>query len=103
MVAQGPIFKSISINKGKCFISFSEIGTGLAIHDGKTLNQFQIAGADKVFKWAKAEILNNQVVVWSDDLETPMYVRYAYGDNPVGANLYNNEGLPAAPFSTLNN
>jgi sialate O-acetylesterase len=25
-------------------------------------------------------------------------VRYAWADNPEGANLYNNEGLPASPF-----
>jgi sialate O-acetylesterase len=29
-----------------------------------------------------------------------VYVRYAWADNPDGANLYNKEGLPASPFST---
>jgi sialate O-acetylesterase len=33
-------------------------------------------------------------------------VRYAWADNPVGANLYNrdilfNEGLPASPFEAV--
>jgi sialate O-acetylesterase len=27
-----------------------------------------------------------------------MAVRYAWADNPDGANLYNAEGFPAAPF-----
>jgi sialate O-acetylesterase len=27
-----------------------------------------------------------------------MFVRYAWADNPEGANLYNKEGLPASPF-----
>jgi len=29
-------------------------------------------------------------------------VRYAWADNPQGANLYNKEGLPASPFRTDN-
>jgi sialate O-acetylesterase len=31
-----------------------------------------------------------------------MYVRYAWADNPDGANLYNKDGLPASPFRTDN-
>jgi len=33
-----------------------------------------------------------------------VYVRYAWADNPEGANLYNAEGLPASPFEAhINN
>jgi sialate O-acetylesterase len=38
------------------------------------------------------------VIVWSDEIKDPVYVRYAWADNPEGANLYNIEGLPASPF-----
>jgi sialate O-acetylesterase len=64
LVAQGPLLKSMKVNNSKCELSFSEIGSGLVIKGGPALSQFQIAGADKIFKWAKAEIKNNQVVVW---------------------------------------
>jgi len=30
----------------------------------------------------------------------PVAVRYAWANNPEGANLYNREGLPASPFET---
>lgn len=40
----------------------------------------------------------NTVVVTSDEVAKPVAVRYAYRMNPVGANLYNKAGLPAAPF-----
>ncbi len=33
-------------------------------------------------------------------LPAPVAVRYAWPDNPEGANLYNREGLPASPFRT---
>jgi hypothetical protein len=36
--------------------------------------------------------------VWSSEIKDPKYVRYAWADNPEGANLYNFEGLPASPF-----
>jgi len=38
--------------------------------------------------------------VSSPDVPIPYYVRYAWADNPEGANLYNKEGLPASPFRT---
>ena len=101
IVAQGPLFKSVKLNNEKCVLTFSEIGSGLVIKGGSTLSQFQIAGADKKFKWAKAEIINNQVVVSNNEINAPVYIRYAWADNPEGGKLYNQEGLPASPFSTI--
>ena len=40
------------------------------------------------------------VVVNSPAVAAPVAVRYAFGSNPEGANLYNRAGLPASPFST---
>jgi sialate O-acetylesterase len=52
------------------------------------------------FVWAKARIRGNRVIVKSREIKKPVAVRYAWADNPVGANLYNREGLPAMPFRT---
>jgi len=41
-------------------------------------------------------------IVSSEAVTHPVAVRYAWGNNPDAANLYNNEGLPAAPFRTDN-
>jgi sialate O-acetylesterase len=68
--------------------------------DGEELSQFAIAGADKKFVWARAKMQGDKVVLWSDEIAEPKYVRYAWADNPDGANLYNKEGLPASPFRT---
>jgi sialate O-acetylesterase len=96
----GPIYQSASINGNKITISFNNTGSGLVSHDGEPLSQFAIAGADKRFVWANARIEGNTVVVWNDDITEPLYVRYAWAENPEGANLYNKEGLPASPFRT---
>jgi len=52
------------------------------------------------FVWAHAAIENNQVAVWHESIPHPVAVRYAWADNPDGANLCNQEGLPASPFRT---
>lgn len=36
----------------------------------------------------------------SDGVKYAVAVRYAWPDNPVEANLYNEEGLPEGPFRT---
>ena len=43
---------------------------------------------------------HHELIVWNDEVTNPMYVRYAWADNPDGANLFNKEGLPASPFRT---
>jgi sialate O-acetylesterase len=100
VVYSGPIYKASRTDWNKIIISFDHVGSGLISNDGEELSQFAIAGADKKFVWAKAKIENNEVVVWSEKVPEPMYVRYAWSDNPDGANLYNWEGLPASPFRT---
>lgn len=61
---------------------------------------FSIAGADKKFVWARAKIEGDKIIVWNDEVTDPVIVRYAWADNPEGANLYNMKGLPASPFET---
>jgi sialate O-acetylesterase len=70
------------------------------IKGGEELRHFAIAGPDRQFAWAEAWIEGNKVVVQSDKVPHPVAVRYAWADNPSGANLYNKEGLPASPFQT---
>jgi sialate O-acetylesterase len=100
IVYSGPIYKSSETDGNKIIISFTNTGSGLISIDGEPLNQFAIAGADKKFVWANAKIEGDKVIVWNETITNPMYVRYAWADNPEGANLYNKEGLPASPFRT---
>lgn len=100
ITSSGPIFQSSNIEENKITLLFSNIGSGLVSHDGEALSDFAIAGEDKKFVWAKATIVGDKVIVWSDEVAKPLYVRYAWADNPVNPNLYNKEGLPASPFRT---
>lgn len=63
------------------------------------LKGFTIAGTDRRFVNARAEIRGQQVVVWADEITQPAMVRYGWADYPTG-NLFNKDGLPASPFET---
>lgn len=100
VVPSGPIYQSAKVDGNRIEVTFKNTGSGLVTGDGEELSQFAIAGADKKFVWAKAVIKGDKVLVWNDKIPAPLYVRYAWADNPEGANLYNKEGLPASPFQT---
>ena len=111
LVYSGPIYDSMKVDGNKIRISFKQLGTGLKMGippwtaDGKPapepkeLTGFAITGADKQWVWAKAELDGNEVVVSSDEVATPVAVRFGWASNP-SCNLYNKEGLPASPFRT---
>jgi sialate O-acetylesterase len=113
MVPCGPLYGGHKLEADAIRVSFKHVGSGLMVGrkeglqktkevvDGK-LQRFAIAGADKNWFWAEATIDGDTVVVRSPEVARPVAVRYAYSMNPVGANLYNKEGIPASPFRTDN-
>jgi sialate O-acetylesterase len=94
----GPLYQSMKVEGSRVRVSFAHVGKGLT-RRGDTLYGFAIAGEDKKFVWAHAIIDGGAVVVWNDDIKTPVHVRYGWADNPL-CTLYNEEGLPASPFRT---
>ncbi len=100
VVYSGPIYQSMKIVGDKIVLRFANTGSGLVTKNNEPLKYIVIAGADKKFVPANAKIEGNTIVVWSPEVKKPVAVRYAFIDNPQGANLYNKEGLPASPFRT---
>jgi sialate O-acetylesterase len=101
VVYSGPQFERYRIEGDKIRLYFKHTGSGLISKDGEPLASFAIAGANRRFVWAKAEIqADNTVLVSHPQVGQPLYVRYAWADNPIEANLSNREGLPASPFRT---
>lgn len=98
IVHSGPTIEDMSILGDSLVIDFGNFGSGL-IAKGEKVNGFAIAEKEGDFVWAEAEIKGNSVVLWSEDLAEPIRVRYNWANNPIG-NLFNKEGLPAAPFRT---
>jgi sialate O-acetylesterase len=99
LVHSGPLFKSMSIEGNKVRLKFDHVGGGLVSRDGQPLSNFQVAGEDKKFFDAKAEIAGNDVVVQVDGVEKPVAVRFGWHQE-AEPNLSNKAGLPASPFRT---
>jgi sialate O-acetylesterase len=102
VVYSGPTYKEHRVEAGEVWITFEHVGSGLVARDaaGGGVRGFAVAGAKGDFVWARAKIEGDRVVVWHPEVPQPVAVRYAWADNPEGANLYNREGLPAGPFRT---
>jgi sialate O-acetylesterase len=81
-------------------VSFRHVGQGLAWKHGERLQGFQIAGADRKFRWADGVIEGENVIVGHPEVEQPIAVRYGWGRIFPWANLFNRDGLPAQPFRT---
>lgn len=98
IVVSGPLYKSLKTVGNKIRIRFDYVDGGLVATEGE-LKEFTIAGDDKSFVPAKAVIEGNEIVVWSDQVNKPAAVRFAWRNIP-RPNLYNKAGLPASPFRT---
>ena len=92
----GPLYGGSQVEEGKIRLSFRN-AEGMKSKDGGPLKGFALAGEDRVFHWAEAEIQGDHIVVTSKDVPAPVSVRYAWADNPE-CNLINAAGLPASPF-----
>jgi sialate O-acetylesterase len=73
--------------------------SGGLVAKGELLKGFEIAGDDRHFMHAEARIDGNSVLVSWEGVPHPKFVRYGWANVPV-VNLYNGQGLPAAPFTS---
>jgi sialate O-acetylesterase len=99
----GPRLDKMTVDGNKAILSFTHIGKGLEAKGvdskGEALQGFTMAGEDKQFHDAKAEIKGDKIVITCDKVEKPVAVRFAWTNFPI-ANLFNKDGLPATPFRT---
>ncbi len=97
-----PTYQSVTFDAGKATVRFKIDKMGLSPM-GRNLGGFEIAGADKVFHEAQAILARDRhcVEVWSDEVPEPVAVRYCFRNWAVGS-VFNNYGIPVAPFRTDN-
>ena len=96
---ESPRFKTMEVQGGKAVLTFDFAYEGLYAK-GALPTGFAIAGEDKVFHWASAEISGKDTVsVSSPQVAQPVAVRYGWASNPV-VNMYNSANLPMCPFRT---
>jgi sialate O-acetylesterase len=101
VVYSGPVYQKMKVVNNTIEVSFSDVGSGLASRNGKSLTWFSIAGADGKFVPAKAEIVANKVIVAAPEVPNPVAVRFGWNE-AAQSNFINKEGLPATPFRSDN-
>lgn len=93
-----PHFASMRIDKNKIIITIASYGK--LVVRGPVIQNFQIAGANKVFYNAQAKLeKNGTIVVTSPFVKDPVAVRYCF-TNAAIPNLFDTNGLPLVPFRT---
>lgn len=96
----GPTYRRHTVEGGRVTVEFDHAGGLVARGARGAVGGFAVAGADRRFVWADARVEGGRVVLSSARVPNPVAVRYAWGDNPDRADLYNAAGLPAGPFRT---
>jgi sialate O-acetylesterase len=130
IIYTGPLYRGMKVKEDKIILRFDQVGEGLggarvnydkipgadktgggalsfSSRSGRIdepLVGFTIAGEDRRFVWARAQIEGDKVVVSSPQVPNPVAVRYGWADCPV-VNLVCSPGpgqpaLPATPFRT---
>ena len=121
----GPIYSGHEVDGGAVRVRFEQRGPGGGLMVGskgmeadakqspdayveparptpqEPLRHFRLAGEDGVWHAAEAVIEGQEVVVRAAAVPAPVGVQYAYSAAPIGANLYNEAGLPATPFAAF--
>jgi sialate O-acetylesterase len=112
---EGPRFASMAVEGNKIRVTYANPDAGLVLaaspyvstdpandNPALPLNEplgFEVAGVDKKWVNAKAQIDGSTMLVWSDAVPNPVAARYAWSSNPP-VNLYSKNGFPAEPFRT---
>lgn len=99
LVCSGPQYLGHSVESDRIRLRFKHLGTGLTSRDGQPLSHFSIAGEDRIFHPAIAEIDGDTILVGSTKVTQPAAVRFGWG-NSDEPNLMNMEGLPSSSFRT---
>lgn len=108
-----PLYKSHKIEGNTVRVSFTDDAKGglmIAKKEGfpppvetpdAKLQWLSIQAKDGTWHWAEGKIDGSELVVSSKNVEQPIAVRYAYTNHPSGNILYNKDGMPVSPFSTI--
>jgi len=94
----GPLYRQAT-PEGSAIRVWFDHAKGL-LAKGGAASGFEVAGADGKFSPATATVEGATVVATSPSVAEPVFVRYGWANSPQ-CNLFNGEGLPASPFTSV--
>ena len=99
--AFGPMYRSFMTDGDKLCLAFDHAEDGLEVK-GDSITGFELAGEDKEFRPAEAEIIGDKIILSAAGISAPVYARYAWGNFPEYS-VFGSSGIPLAPFRTSRN
>lgn len=96
LIAEGPRYRHMKVVGSKIHLYFDD--GGLELRESSK-SHFLIAGKNRRFLPAQAEVDGDVIVVWSDEVPEPAAVRFGW-EAAAEPNLFGRTGLPASPFRT---
>ncbi len=100
LTSKSAYYKDMTVSGDTCTISFERADMWIYGEKGYYSECFEMAGADKVFHPAKAEVQRSKVIVTCPEVKNPRAVRYAFKDW-VHGDLFC-DGIPVSSFRTDN-
>lgn len=95
---QSPVVELVEPEADGLKLTLRHVGRGIVSRDKKKITGFAVAGWDHKYVDADATLSDDSVLVTSDQVRQPKFVRYGWGNNPT-LSLFNAEGLPLAPYT----
>ncbi|NDW08570.1 sialate O-acetylesterase [Dysgonomonas sp. 520] len=92
-------YKSMEIKEGKIILTFNYTSSRCVTPISTNLENFEIAGNDRVFYPAKAYVSSGKVIVSSEKVPEPVAARYGFR-NYVKGNLKDDSDLAVSSFRT---
>jgi sialate O-acetylesterase len=94
----GPMFRQAT-PEGSTIRVWFDHAEGLTARGG-AVTGIEVAGSDGKFSPAAVTIEGQTIVASSPEVAAPAFVRYGWANSPQ-CNLFNGEGLPASPFTSV--
>ena len=101
IVAAGPRLAGAQLHEGGIELIFEDVGGGLSTGAAdRAVGGLALERMDGTWSFVRGQITADRarVMVAMPEMANARRLRYAWADNPVRANLFNVEGLPASPF-----
>lgn len=92
-----PLYDSAESEGAEMTVHFRYAEDGLSTSDGLSPSGFELAGDDRMFYPAEAEISGSSVILHSSEVPEPVYVRLGWSYT-VTTNLRSASGLPVSVF-----
>ncbi|MEO9475728.1 MAG: sialate O-acetylesterase [Cyclobacteriaceae bacterium] len=93
-----PDVDELNIEDSLVTVTFKNLPNGITSYS-KDVTAFEVAGEDQIFYPAACKVRRKSVQVWSDKVDNPIAVRYAF-TNEGPAQLFSTEGIPVSSFRT---